>query len=154
MADNKKSAGGTAIPSAENKKNISISIIEQAKEKIKTSVRAKLTNKAKVVEGATAAALKQFCDQSEEFSRAVIDCDEPFENCLNEISRGIGNSISDFDLFSKAVQFYFPGAVVEFRMLIHMSKYELDEPEQLPSPKPIKQPKDNINLSLDSLLDW
>jgi hypothetical protein len=155
MADNKKSAGGTAIPSAENNKNISISIIEQAKEKIKTSSKVvKLNKKAEVIKDATLKALHQFCEQSEEFSRAVIDCDKPFEVCLNEIIKGTGNAISDLDVFNKAVQFYFPGAVVEFRMLIHMSKYELDEPEQLPSPKPIKQPKDNINLSLDSLLDW
>lgn len=150
MSYNKKSAGGTAIPSAEkNKKNISISIIEQAKEKIKTS-GANLNQKARAIEIATAKTLKQFCDQSEEFSRAIVESDKTFDGCLREIVKGVGSSISDFDLYTKAVQFYFPGAVVEFKMLIHMSEYELDKQEQTAPEKP----KDNISLSLDSLLDW
>ena len=156
MPENKKSAGGVAAPSAENE-NIDTSIIDQAKEKIKTSAKVvKLNKKAEVIKDATIKALHLFCEQSEEFSRAVIDCDMPFEVCLNEIVKGTGNSISDFDAFSKAVQYYFPGAVVEFRMLIHMSEYELDEPEQLPkvTSRTDKPPKDNISLSLDSLLDW
>ena len=155
MPENKKSAGGVAAPSAENKKNISTSIIDQAKEKIKTSSKVvKLNKKAEVIKDATIKALHQFCEQSEEFSRAVIDCDKPFEVCLNEIIKGTGNAISDLDVFNKAVQFYFPGAVVEFRMLIRMSEYELDEPEQPPTPRTDKLPKDNLTLSLDSLLDW
>lgn len=155
MPENKKSAGGVAAPSAENKKNISTSIIDQAKEKIKTSSKViKLDKKAEVIKEATIKALHQFCEQSEEFSRAVIDCDKPFEVCLNEIIKGTGNAISDLDVFNKAVQFYFPGAVVEFRMLIRMSEYELDEPEQPLTPRTDKLPKDNLTLSLDSLLDW
>lgn len=150
MPDTKKSAGGTAIPSAEQINNISYIIIAQAKEKIKTSTGAKLNNKAKAIESATATALKQFCDQSEEFARAIAESDKTFDGCLSEIVKGVGSSISDFDLYTKAVQFYFPGAVVEFKMLIHMSEYELDKQEQTAPEKP----KDNISLSLDSLLDW
>lgn len=150
MPDTKKSAGGTAIPSAEQINNISYIIIAQAKEKIKTSTGAKLNNKAKAIESATATALKQFCDQSEEFARAIAESDKTFDGCLREIVKGVGSSISDFDLYTKAVQFYFPGAVVEFKMLIHMSEYELDKQEQTAPEKP----KDNISLSLDSLLDW
>lgn len=150
MSYNKISAGGTAIPSAEkNKKNISISIIEQAKEKIKTS-GANLNQKARAIEIATAKTLKQFCDQSEEFSRAIVESDKTFDGCLREIVKGVGSSISDFDLYTKAVQYYFPGAVVEYKMLIRMSEYETEEP---PAPAPEK-PNDTISLSLDSLLDW
>lgn len=155
MPENKKSAGGVAAPSAEENKILSTSIIDQAKEKIKTSSKVvKLNKKAEVIKDATIKALHQFCEQSEEFSRAVIDCDKPFEVCLNEIIKGTGNAISDLDVFNKAVQFYFPGAVVEFRMLIRMSEYELDEPEQPPTPRTYEPKKDNISLSLDSLLDW
>lgn len=155
MPENKKSAGGVAAPSAENKKNISTSIIDQAKEKIKTSSKViKLHRKAEVIKDATTKALHQFCEQSEEFSRAVIDCDKPFEVCLNEIIKGTGNAISDLNVFNKAVQFYFPGAVVEFRMLIHMSEYELDESEQPQTHWTDEPQKENISLSLDSLLDW
>ena len=150
MPDTKKSADGAATLSAESMDKISPTIIQQAKEKIKTSTEAKLNSKAKAIEIATATALKQFCDQSEEFARAVIESDKTFDGCLREIVKGVGSSISDFDLYTKAVQFYFPCAVVEFKMLIHMSEYELDKQEQTAPEKP----KDNISLSLDSLLDW
>lgn len=149
MPDTKKSAGGAATPSAESMDKISPTIIQQAKEKIKTS-GAKLGQKERAIEKATAEALKQFCDQSEEFARAIAESDKTFDGCLREIVKGVGSSISDFDVFSKAVQFYFPGAVVEFKMLIRMSEYETEEP---PAPAPEK-PKDTISLSLDSLLDW
>lgn len=157
MSDNKKTAGGAATPSAENMDKISPIIIAQAKEKIKTSTGAKLNNKAKAIESATATALKQFCDQSEEFARAIAESDKTFDGCLSEIVKGVGSSISDFDVFTKAVQYYFPGAVVEFKMLIHMSEYEIEEQEHSsPTPQPAEPPKtkQNISLSLDSLLDW
>ena len=74
MPENKKSAGGVAAPSAEENKNIYTSIIDQAKEKIKTSSKVvKLNKKAEVIKDATIKALKLFCEQSEEFSRAVLD---------------------------------------------------------------------------------
>ena len=150
MPDTKKSAGGAATPSAESMDKISPTIIQQAKEKIKTSTEAKLNNKAKAIEIATATALKQFCDQSEEFARAVIESDKTFDECLSKIVKGVGSSISDFDVFTKAVQYYFPGAVVEYKMLIRMSEYETEEPS---APAPEK-PNGTISLSLDSLLDW
>ena len=149
MPDTKKSAGGAATPSAESMDKISPTIIQQAKEKIKTS-GAKLGQKERAIEKATAEALKQFCDQSEEFARAVIESDKTFDGCLSRIVKGVGSSISDFDVFTKAVQYYFPGAVVEYKMLIRMSEYETEEP---PAPAPEK-PNDTISLSLDSLLDW
>lgn len=150
MPDTKKSADGAATLSAESMDKISPTIIQQAKEKIKTSTEAKLNSRAKAIEIATATALKQFCDQSEEFARAVIESDKTFDKCLSEIVKGVGSSISDFDVFTKAVQYYFPGAVVEYKMLIRMSEYETEEP---PAPAPEK-PNDTISLSLDSLLDW
>lgn len=155
MPENKKSAGGVAAPSAENE-NIDTSIIDQAKEKIKVSNVNKLGKYEMVVYKRVAEALCLFCEKSEEFSRAVIDCDQSYDECLKSICRGLGDGISDLNMFNKAVQFYFPGAVVKFRMDICMSEYELDEPEQLPkvTSRTDKPPKDNISLSLDSLLDW
>lgn len=158
MSNKKKSADSTAIPSAEENKIISMPIIDQACKKIKTSAKAKLNSKAKAVESATAAALKLFCKQSEEFARAIVESDKTFEDCLNKIVKGVGSSISDFDVYSKAVEFYFPGAKVEFRMLIHMSEYEMDESNEDLQPAAAVQsnskPSESISLSLDSLLDW
>lgn len=141
MSNNKKSAGGTAIPSAE-KENISSFIIRQAQEKIKISDEKKLGRYEKAVNSAVADALREFCGQSEEFARAVVENDKTYQDCLTAICKGLGQSISDFDLYTKAVQFWFPGAIVEYKMTIRMSEYELEEP------------KTDISLSLDSLLDW
>lgn len=46
------------------------------------------------------------------------------------------------------MQFWFPGAIVEYKMTIRMSEYEVEE-EAAPEPK-----QQDISLSLDSLLDW
>lgn len=121
----------------------SISILEQAKQKIKSFEAKKLGQKAKVIAEPTANALIAFCEQSEEFARAVIDGDD-FINCLITISKDFGNAVSDFEVYSKAVQFYFPGAVIKFEMKILMSEYELESTSN----------KENLSLSLDSLLDW
>lgn len=144
----KKTAPEVAASGAENKglmKN-SNSILEQAKQKIKSFEAKKLgqlSQKVKAIAEPTANALVAFCEQSEEFARAVIDGDD-FINCLITISKDFGNAVSDFEVYSKAVQFYFPGAVIKFEMKILMSEYELK-----PTPN-----KENLSLSLDSLLDW
>lgn len=142
MSNNKKSANGAATPSAD-KGNISSFIIRQAQEKIKISDEKKLGRYEKAVNSAVADALREFCGQSEEFARAVVESDKTYQDCLTAICKGLGQSISDFDLYTKAVQFWFPGAVIEYKMTIRMSEYELEE-----------EPKTDISLSLDSLLDW
>lgn len=142
MSNNKKSADGAATPSA-GKENISSFIIRQAQEKIKISDEKKLGRYEKAVNSAVADALREFCGQSEEFARAIVESDKTYADCLTAICKGLGQSISDFDLYTKAVQFWFPGAVIEYKMTIRMSEYELEE-----------EPKTDISLSLDSLLDW
>ena len=146
MSDIKKSANGTAIPSAE-KENISFFIIRQAQEKIKISDEKKLGRYEKAVNSAVANALREFCGQSEEFARAIVESDKTYDDCLTAICKGIGQSISDFDLYTRAVQFWFPGAIVEYKMTIRMSEYEVEEEQH-------EEPKTDISLSLDSLLDW
>ncbi len=145
MPKNKMTANGAATPSAE-KENISSSIIRQAQEKIKTSGGKKLGRYENAVNSAVANALCEFCSQSEEFSRAIIESDKTYDECLTAICKGLGQSISDFDLYTRAVQFWFPGAVIEYKMTIRMSEYEMEEQAQ--------PEKKEISLSLDSLLDW
>lgn len=78
-----KSAPEVAASGAENKRFMknSNSILEQAKQKIKSFEAKKLGQKAKAIAEPTANALIAFCEQSEEFARAVIDGDD-FINCL------------------------------------------------------------------------
>lgn len=151
MSEIKKSANGAATPSAANVISTS-PIIEQAKAKIKTSDAKKLGRYEKAVNDATAAALCSFCEQSEEFSRAVIDSDKSYDECLKTSCKGIGVAISDLDMFTRAAQFYFPDVRISYTMTLRMSKYELEE-QETPSapPEPVKT---DISLSLDSLLDW
>lgn len=148
MPENKNTANGAATPSAD-KHNNSNSIIEQAQEKIKTSDNKKLGQYERAVNSAVAQALEVFCEQSEEFARAIVETDKTYDDCLTAICKGLGKSISDFDLYTKAVQFWFPGAIVEYKMTIRMSEYEAEEEIEKPEPKP-----QDISLSLDSLLDW
>ena len=149
MSDTKKSAGGAATPSAD-KQNNSTFIIEQAKAKIKVSDEKKLGRYEKAVNSATAAALRSFCEQSEEFARAVID-GKSYDECLKTSCKGIGVAISDLDMFTRAAQFYFPGVRISYTMTLHMSEYELEDEPEAAAPK---AEKTDISLSLDSLLDW
>lgn len=144
MPENKNTANGAATPSADTKKNnFSSIIIEDAQEKIKPSGEKKLGRYENAVNSAVAAALCEFCEQSEEFARAIVESDKTYADCLTAVCKGLGSSISDFDLYTKAVQFWFPGAIVEYKMTIRMSEYEVEEEQH-----------EDMSLSLDSLLDW
>ena len=142
-----KSAVSSAIPSAEKKK-YATEIINQAIEKINPKSIKKSNRYMEVVAEPVAKALHGFCIQSEEFARAIAETDRTFEDCLLTITKGIGSAISDIDTYQRAVEFYFPGAKIEFKMTIRMSEYESEEPE------PIQKPKKKIDLSLGSLIDW
>ena len=148
MNENKeKSAVGTAIPSAEKKK-YATEIINQAIEKINPKSIKKSNRYMEVVAEPVAKALHGFCRQSEEFARAITETDRTFQECLETITKGMGQALSDIDTYQRAVEFYFPGAKIEFKMTIRMSEYETEKPE------PIHKPKKKIDLSLGSLIDW
>lgn len=149
MAGQKNTANGAATPSADTKLINSNTIIRQAQDKIKPSNEKKLGRYEKAVNSAVAKVLKEFCEQSEEFARAIVETDKTYDDCLQTICKGLGQSISDFDLYTKAGQFWSPGAIIEDKMKIRMSEYEAEEETEKPEPKP-----QDISLSLDSLLDW
>ena len=71
-------------------------------------------------------ALKVFAKQDEEFAQAIIDgslveCGKKIEKALNG-----KKAVSDLDVYKVAVEHYFPGAVVEFEMVIKVNPYEKD----------------------------
>lgn len=75
-----------------------------------------------------AGVLKEFCEQNEEFAQAVVQ-GGTFADCMKAVTKRIkGGSISDLDACKAAAEFYFPGCVVEFQMVIRMSKYETEAP--------------------------
>ena len=114
---------------------------KEAIEKIKNEQKEakKLSNKANAIKKATCKALISFCNQEEEFAQAILDQDKTIADCLESIAKGIGNAVSDIEVFEKAVQFYFPGAKIEFVMKIDLCGSVLqsapDADEQHEKPK-------------------
>ena len=91
---------------------------EEAKKRLEEEAKGgKFGAKAAAMKKAVKEALISFCEQDEEFAQAVVQGGS-FAECMAEVAKGIGGSISDLDAYKKAVRFYFPGAEVRFRMEI------------------------------------
>ena len=140
-----KSPVGIGVPTRESEKT-STEIINHAIEKINPKSIKKSNRYMEVVAEPVAKALHGLCRQSEEFARAITETDRTFQECLETITKGMGQALSDIDTYQRAVEFYFPGAKIEFKMTIRMSEYE--------TPEPVHKPKKKIDLSLGSLIDW
>lgn len=91
----------------------------QAVEKLKKEKAAVKGQKETVMAGAVLAALQDFCVQEEEFAQAIVQGGS-FADCMKEVAKGVGNSISDVDAYKKAVQFYFPGAKIKMQLSIDL----------------------------------
>lgn len=70
------------------------------------------------VKDAVCAALVDFCRQSDEFAEAVNATGKTMKECITEIMHGVGNSISDVELYRRAVQFWLDGADVEAKLRV------------------------------------
>jgi hypothetical protein len=112
-----------------------------AAEKLDAELKAakKLSPKGLAVSTAVVQALKDFCSQNSEFERAVLD-GESVDKCIESTIKGAGSSISDLEVYKKAVAFYFKGATVRMTLTIDLG----DEGYS----------NDKIELGLDSLLDF
>lgn len=76
-------------------------------------------------------AVMNFCGQSAEFAQAVEQSSKTFGQCCEAVVKNCGSCLSDIEAFRRAADFYFPGAKIEFRMVIHMSEWE--EPGEAPA---------------------
>jgi hypothetical protein len=101
----------------------------------------------KAIARETAQALRSFCEQEPEFAQAIEQSGRGFQECLDSIAKGVTTAISDFDVYSKAAAFYFPGAKVHFRMELDLTG-DADKPE---TPAPAKP---TLSMNFDSLLDF
>lgn len=123
----------------------------------------------KLIAKPTADALLTFCEQEPEFEQAIEQSGKSFDDCIKEIAGGFNASncaCSDFTIFKKAVQFYFPGATISYSMDIHLSgtveakeKKPYKKPEVIPpppvsAPKPSASASKKLTLNLDDLLDF
>ncbi len=96
--------------------------IEQAIEKLNNELKIFKSNnrKASAVKNAVVDTLIMFCKQDEEFAQAIVQNDKTLSDCCTEIMKGIGNSISDLEVYKKAVNFYFAGADIKMTMEIDL----------------------------------
>lgn len=91
---------------------------EEAKKRLEEEAKGgKFGAKAAAMKQAVKDAMISFCEQDEEFAQAVVQGGS-FAECMAQVEKGVGNSISDLDAYKKAVSFYFPGSEVRFRMEI------------------------------------
>lgn len=86
-----------------------------------------------------------------EFAQAVGQSSRTAAECVESAVRGCGTSISDIEVYRKAVQFYFEGATVHFNMTIDLGDEGFsnapEHSEQAPGTAP-----GGLSLSLDDLL--
>lgn len=93
---------------------------EQAEAKLKKeAAKGKYSTHAECMKDAVLEALLDFAQQDEEFAQAVIDGGS-FDKCMAAVAKGVDKSISDLDAYSRAVDFYFPGARIRVTMCIDL----------------------------------
>lgn len=104
--------------------------------------------KQSAIAPATAQALISFCEQEPEFEQAVEQSGKTFSECLDSVVEKTGNSISDLEVYRKAVAFYFSTATVHFNMSIDLCG------ENEKSITMTQSRKAGLSVSLDDLLDF
>ncbi len=92
-----------------------MSYFEEAREKLRKELPGITGNKEGAIKQAAMDALVNFAGQEEEFAQAIVQGGK-FSDCMKEVCRGIGTSISDLEVYSRAAAFYFPGCKVRFEM--------------------------------------
>ena len=127
---NKKSACDT-VNATSTKNNKPDSIISSATEKIK------LCNEKNLKDHKSKAILEP-----------VKKMLESLEKLIDEVGKKLPAAVSDLDVYQQIVGKIFPGAKVTFTMQIHMSEYELEEPNVA------EQKTDPVTLDLGNLIDW
>lgn len=112
----------------------------------------------KAIARETAQALQSFCAQEPEFAQAIEQSGKTFQQCLDKVAAGVSASLSDFEAYSKAVEFYFPGAKVIFQMRIDLigdgAEPALADSSQCAASGTKVGETSALTLSFDSLLDF
>jgi len=119
-----------------------MTITQQAIDKLNEGMNEKITDRyGNVIKTYVHNALTGFCRQNEAFAQAVLNggsLPECIKHCVQGLHENTG--ISDVDIYRRAVQFYFPGAQVDFHISIVTEGAETrihEEPERK-EPKPEK----------------
>lgn len=100
--------------------------------------------------------LEMFIRQDDEFAQAVAQ-GGTFEKCMEAVSKNVGEGIPDIDAYRRAVQFYFPGAVVQFEMKIQVNPHESGAngtPDDNANATDDNADTGEIKLNFDELFKW
>lgn len=143
-----------------NQNNIATAIVSQPDENVNANAEKSITekaiekldkeykefkggNKEKAVLPYVRNRLEDFCKQDERFARVLYRFKRTLSDCLSEIMKGVGTSISDIDVYRAAIQFYFPNTEVDFNVVIKITGDEPSEEEinKMPPPPPEKKSK-------------
>ena len=117
-------------------------------------VKAVKGQKERAMAKAVAETLRSFCRQDAEFAQAVAQGGS-FADCMAAVAKGVGQSISDVDAYKKAVEFYFPGAKINFQMSIDLIGDAAAPADVKAEEKPalrVVKPAGPFVLSLDDFL--
>lgn len=103
-------------------------------------------NKEKAISTFAAETLIHFCEESAQFAQVVYKTRRTLSDCCGEVMKGVGNYISDIDVYRGIVRAYFPNADVKFLMNIEIngaapSEEEIAKPPERPKPNPRPAPK-------------
>lgn len=122
----------------------------KAKEKIDAEDKAfRGGRKEQVIHTHVARTLRAFCDEEPHFAEVLVKTKRTLSECCAYIVDGSDNALSDLEAYRRAVQFYFPHADVEFKMLVRLTgtpptKAEMAEPAKVKvkdnPPAPQKSP--------------
>ena len=112
--------------------------------------------KEKCVSSHVAAQITHFCEESPEFAEVVYKTKRTLSDCCTEVLKGVGNHISDIDVYRGIVKSYFPNADVRFLMNIEINGAAPSEEEMArvpekpkpsqpkPAPKAAPKPAQNV----------
>lgn len=92
---------------------------------------------AGIIRQPVADALKQFVRDPEFADAVVAKGENGFSECLTEILKGAGASLSDIETYRRAANFFFPGCGVSFRMEIDLTAAANGIKEILPGGKTV-----------------
>ena len=109
-----------------------MSYFEEAREKLRKELPGITGNKEGAIKQAAMDALVNFAGQDEEFAQAIVQGGK-FSDCMKEVCKGIGTSISDLEVYSRAAAFYFPGCKVRFEMHLDLVGDAAGETGETPS---------------------
>lgn len=133
---------------------MSADIIEQAIEKInqeRDEIKS-LSRKGEAVKQSVVETLITFCRQNAEFAQAIVQSGKNVGECIEYTVKGSGSSISDIEVYRKAVEFYFAGATVRFEMVLDIGDGGFSNITNEAVSTAATTAKKPIRFSLDDLL--